>query len=605
MNAKASNWLRFASTAAAATLTALSLGCDDGKGATAADAAAKSDAATDGSAADGATTDTLAVGNDGAAGSETATLSDSAADAAPDTAPDSAPAAKYATCAAVAQCIADACNPQAVGCEAKCLADAAGDATGKALPALACYSDKCAKGACKDSKDPTCADNCFKAACLPQLFTCLDDGKAGTQTCDTTKTCFDACKLGTPGAFECMSKCYNALDAKAKTAANALGACFAKQPAGKDPSQACMAESVACFVGDKAGDKPCFAMFSCSEACKKSGKDDYSCGIQCLSQTSKAGQKEFLDLLPCVGGNGPMTPECGAKFVACAEPAGTADCLGGIDLIGKCQQSGGGGGDNPTCMFEAMHAMTKEAALLLMQVSPCFGKNDPASAKTCAPLFLQCVNPSGTADCSATAGCMQACPKDDGGCMFGCLKKGSKDGAAAAWAAAQCGMANDPTNCTAEIGACYGTPSGIATCSQVLACTAACQGKPDCFSGCLKQGNAATAANAFAAASCFGKTDTKCTPNVVKCLGPVGTKTCAQLSPCLAGCVAKTGQDLFACQYACLAQGSSQGVTDFFNYGMCDQACKTQCAKDAPANCQSDCIKGKCKAESDACTAQM
>lgn len=547
-------------------------------------------------ATDAVTTDTTATGGDGAV-TDTSGGGDGSATA-------DAPKAKYETCVQAAQCIADKCNPPSSGCDAPCTPESSPAALAGALPMLNCYQTKCLAGMCKDSKDPACGDQCFKAACLPELFACLEDGKVGAKGCDTAKDCFDTCKLGKPDTFTCLSACYNQLDANAKTAAKTMGACFAKNPS-PDPTKACVAETIGCFVGDKAGTEPCFSVFTCAEVCKKAGKgDDFTCSIGCLTKVSKPGQKAFVDMVPCFDND--KDPSCPAKFLACADPVGTADCLGGIGLMDKCQKASGGG-DNPQCMFEALHGMTKEAAMTLMELTPCFGKSDPASQQKCAPLFLKCVNPNGTNDCTTIATCMQKCPKDDGNCMFGCLKQGTKEAATAAWAAANCSASappGDTTKCTAEIGACYGDPKGTASCAAVLACAAGCgpNGGPDCFGSCLKTGTAQVAAQAFSASQCFGKTDPACTPNLVACLAPLGLKKCFELTPCLQPCNGKSGKELFACQFACMAQGSKESVTQWFDFVGCDQGCKTKCPNDDSGTCVLNCIKTSCPTLQAACT---
>ncbi|MSQ82801.1 MAG: hypothetical protein EXR77_07775 [Myxococcales bacterium] len=582
----------------------------------AADSAATADSGqSDGQLADIGTTDTAAGGADGTltdtnSGPGTDTNSGPGTDTSSGAgdAPLSADGAdagvgKYATCSALSQCISDKCSPPTTGCESSCLAQAAGDSTGKALPMLNCYQTKCLNEMCKGSTDAKCANDCFKTGCLSELFICLDDSKVGSKACDSISGCFDSCPLGKPDTFACMGKCFNDLDANGKKIANALGACFAKNP-GPDPTQKCAAETVACFVGEKTGTSPCYSVFNCAAACKKAGKgDDMSCSLGCLGTVTKGGQKAFLDLMGCFGDNsGTMTPECAGKFLACADPIGTADCLAGMSLLAKCQKAAEDG-DNPTCMFKALHGMTKEAATTFLQLTPCFGKNDPGSVKTCSPIFMQCVNPTGSADCGLTVTCMQKCPKDDSMCMFGCLKQASKQAAQDAWAAATCGQAGDVTKCTSEIGTCYGDPKATGSCSQVLACTAGCgPSGADCLSSCLKLGSPAIAAQAYAAVNCFGKNDAMCTPNVVSCLAPVGAKLCAQLTPCVLACAGKTGKDFFACQFACLVQGSTKSVTDWLNLAGCDGKCKEKCVDTNGTQCYDICMTTTCSSEQTACT---
>lgn len=549
---------------------------------------------TGGSGADTAGADgQLSDLGDGAAGDGAA--GDAAADGS---------GAKYPTCVDVGQCVSLSCgNTPTVGCEKPCLAGASEAALQLAVPLLGCYQGNCLEGQCKGSKDGGCVDNCMKSACLPELLTCLDSGATGTKACATVSTCFDACSLGDKNGFACLATCYNGMDAKGKAAAKAIGACFAKAPQGQDPSKFCAKEMVDCIVGDASGPKECFEIFPCMETCKDTGGDDFQCTMQCLGQVTKPGQAAFLNMIDCLGGSS-ITPQCQDKFLACINPTGSGDCYGGITCIGACEKASGGKKDSPDCLFKCAHAMSKPAATEFLAASQCFGGGGtPEQQQVCTGKLVKCIGATGTATCADTIGCVQACPKDDGPCMYGCIKKASSATATEAWSVIQCGSGGDTSKCLPIIGACYG--KGTQTCAQVLSCAAACNGKPECANACLGKGTVSSATQAFKALQCFGKNDPTCIGDVTTCIGPVGAKSCTELSSCLfTQCNGKTGQDAFACQYSCLAQGSTTSVNDFFAWDSCNKTCSAQCPSGgdgSPAACMANCFQSKCPAAQQAC----
>lgn len=552
------------------------------------------------------TADTIAA-DGGTGGADTA-----AADSAPADTPVSdlgdasadAATAKYPACVDVGQCVALSCGQTpTVGCEKPCLAGASESALQTVVPLLGCYQGKCLDSQCKGSKDANCVDDCMKSACLPELLNCLDSQTTGTKTCATVSTCFDSCKLGDKAGFACLASCFNGLDAKGKLAAKAIGACFAKAPAGQDPSKVCAKEMVECIVGDSAGPKECFEIFPCMETCKTAGTDDFQCTMQCLGQVTKPGQAAFLNMIDCLGGSG-ISPQCQGKFLACINPTGSGDCYSGIGCVSACQSAPGGSKDGPDCLFKCAHAMSKTAAAEFLEASQCFGGGGtPEQQQVCSAKLVQCIGATGTASCADTIGCVQACSKDDGTCMYGCIKNATSAAGSEAWSVLQCGSSGDSSKCLAMIGSCYG--KGTETCAQVLSCAAACNGKPECGSACLGKGTSASATQGYLALQCLGKNDPACLGDVTTCIGPVGTKTCTEVSACLfTQCNGKTGQAGFACQYSCLAQGSTKSVTDFFTWDSCNKTCGAQCPSGgdgSPANCLATCLQSKCPAAQSAC----
>ncbi len=360
---------------------------------------------------------------------------------------------KYGTCAAVGDCISVSCKNGEKGCEQACLAASDSTAIAKALPLLSCYNDKCVADMCKDSTETTCKDNCLKVRCMPELFACIDNGKPGTKGCDSMPACMDKCSLGSGTPFSCLAACYADVDDAGRKLGDALAKCFV----GADPKTAdkqCAGALLQCFSGGKTGTQECFEGFDCVMGCQKAGGGDMqsiACSAACLSKVTKAGQDAFMAMMSCFGQE-PVSPECGAKFLACANPTGTGDCYTGLGCVDACQKAPGAV-DGPQCVFKCAHVMTAAAAADLWSAASCFG-NKGAEA-TCGPNLLKCVAPSGTKNCSTTVTCMQKCTKDDTACTFGCLKAASSTGAESAWKFAMCGE-----TCNAK---CAG---GTATCAQ-------------------------------------------------------------------------------------------------------------------------------------------
>lgn len=375
---------------------------------------------------DTAVTDTLA--SDGAGGDTTVK----------DTQVGDTVGPKYGTCAAVGDCIAVSCKGGEKGCESACLAASDSAAIAKALPLLSCYNDKCVADLCKDSTETSCNDDCLKSRCMPELFACIDNGKPGTKGCDSMPACMDKCKLGSGTPFSCLAACYADVDDAGRALGNALAQCFASADP-KNAEKQCAGALLQCFSGGKTGTQECFEGFDCVMGCQAAGGGDMqsiACSAACLGKVTKAGQDAFMSMMACFGQE-PVSPECGAKFLACANPTGTGDCFGGLGCIDTCQKAPGAK-DGPQCVFKCAHAMTAPAAADFWAAASCLGKS--GADATCSATLLKCVAPTGTKNCADTVTCMQNCTKDDGVCLFGCLKAASSAGADSAWKFALCGQ---------------------------------------------------------------------------------------------------------------------------------------------------------------------
>jgi len=172
-------------------------------------------------------------------------------------------------------------------------------------------------------------------------------------------------------------------------------------------------------------------------------------------------------MMACFGQE-PVSAECGAKFLACANPTGSGDCYSGLGCVDTCQKAAGGKLDGPQCVFKCAHALTPAAAADFWAAASCLG-NSGAEA-TCSPILLKCVAPTGSKTCVDTVTCMKTCPENDGTCLFGCLKAASSAAADSAWKFALCGQTCD--------GKCAGGSSTCAiecmssTCpTELAACT--------------------------------------------------------------------------------------------------------------------------------------
>lgn len=377
--------------------------------------------------------------------------------------------AKYPTCVAVTDCVIDACTPTPTAdCQSGCLGGGSQDALEKALPLLTCIQGKCQDVQCKNSTDPKCVSNCIGATCTPELIGCVDNGQSGTDACGDALGCFDACGQGS-NYFSCMGTCYAKLSSTGKTALSLMTACMGKAAqAGKDPNQACIGEMMGCLTGGKSGTKECFEVFSCQDKCP--GGDNTPCIAACLSEVSAAGQKAFIDVLPCVGDSAKMAePDCVKKLTACINPSGQKTCAQTLSCETACQAEAGGK-DATACNFACAHDATPAAAEALNKVAVCgIADKTPAQAQACADAMIGCANPSGTDACPAIMTCAQACGANSSqDCVFGCLAKGSVAGATAFGKLMSCkdGCDAQCTNSTDNqcSGKCMGT-----TCAATLA----------------------------------------------------------------------------------------------------------------------------------------
>ena len=343
------------------------------------------------------------------------------------------PTAKYGTCAAVGDCVALACNPTpTAGCEKACLGGGSQGALEKAIPMLTCIQDKCQNGKCKGSSDPKCVSDCVGQMCTPELVGCIDDGTTGTGVCGDALGCFDTCNSA-GGYFACMGKCYSALSTTGKAALAIYTSCAGKAAgAGQDPQQACISELMSCMTGGKTGTKDCYEIFACQEKCPADNQT--ACMAGCLSDTTAAGQKAFIDAMPCFGDQSKMSdPVCAAKFMTCINPTGTKTCAQTLSCQGACPQPPPGQSGSPSCGFACMHDATPAAADAYLKISPC-GIQDktPEQAQACMDAMIGCANPSGTDNCGQILTCAQTCGQNSGqDCLFGCLAKGSVAGATA------------------------------------------------------------------------------------------------------------------------------------------------------------------------------
>ena len=348
-----------------------------------------------------------------------------------DAPPTDVPSAKYPTCVAVSDCVVAACSPTPTSdCQSGCLGGGSQDALEKALPLLTCIQGKCQDVQCKNSSDPTCVSNCIGASCTPELIGCIDDGKSGTALCGDAMACFDACGQNS-GYFACMSQCYGKLSTAGKASLTLMTSCMGKAAqAGKDPNQACIGELMSCMTGGKTGTKECYELFSCQDKCP--GDNNTPCIAACLSEVSAAGQKAFIDVLPCVGDAAKMAePDCVKKLNACINPSGQKTCAQTLSCENACQASAGGK-DASACSFACLHDATPAAAEALGKITPCgIADKTPAQAQACTDAMIGCANPSGTDTCPQITTCTQACgPSSSQDCMFACIAKGSVAGAA-------------------------------------------------------------------------------------------------------------------------------------------------------------------------------
>jgi len=426
---------------------------------------AAADAASDAQTGDSALTDT-------ASDAGPAVDTTSADNVSPGDTVSDVPAAKYPTCVSVGDCVAAACDPTPTAdCEKPCLAGGSQASLEKAVPLLTCIQSKCQTGLCKGSKDPKCVSDCVGQMCTPELVACIDDGTSGTAVCGDALACFDKCDPA-KGFFACMGKCYSTLSTAGKAALAIYTNCAGKASGGgQPPEQACIGELMSCLTGGKTGNKDCYEIFTCQEKCPKN--EDMACMAGCLSDTTAAGQKAFMDAMPCFGDQSKMNdPVCAKKFMACINPTGTKTCLQTLSCQGACPKAPPGQDGSPSCGFACMHNATPAAAEALLKISPCGLENKtPEQAQACTDAMVGCANPSGTDTCKQIMACAQACGQNGSqDCMFACVAKGSVAGATTFakfisckdGCDVQCKDATDPqcagkclnSKCPTEFGAC-------------------------------------------------------------------------------------------------------------------------------------------------------
>lgn len=411
------------------SITALTAACGDGgKTPTTADAATTSDAQPSDTKGD--------TSADTTGGTDATTVSD--------TAGGDATAAKYTTCAAVGDCVVEACKTNAKDCEKACLAEGSAEAVGKAVPLLGCVQQECQLGLCKDSTETGCVDDCTGKKCGVPLMACIDDGKAGTGSCGDATACFDTCNTAKGKPMTCYADCYNKLSATAKADLGKMVGCIAT----KGTPESCVPEMFTCLLGGKSGDKGCHTAFGCMAGC--SGDDSQGCLTKCAGELTKAGQAAFLAYLPCMGKD--ETPECKAKQVACIAPIGTDTCVQTMDCIGKCTTGEPGKDPGAGCLFECFHTATAESVALIESMKTC-GQSGAGDAK-CMDVMFSCAKPAGTLTCGQISSCMSKCETGTS-CMFQCIQAAAPAGIADLKAAMAC-LDGCKTECKGD-SACEGT----------------------------------------------------------------------------------------------------------------------------------------------------
>ncbi|MCO4763782.1 MAG: hypothetical protein KC502_19875 [Myxococcales bacterium] len=426
----------------------MTVGCGSDGGET-----TKTDAgtSTDGASEDGSI-GADAAGVDGAASGD-GQSSDAAAS-------DAGQSAKYTTCSAVADCVDKACEKAEEGCEKTCLADGSKEALLGAAPLLSCYSSKCLEGACKDSDDDDCENDCMTEQCTAEFFTCIDTPATGKGLCGSSFDCFDKCDESKEGRFACYTTCIDSLSKDDTKLLEAVGTCMAANP-GKNPEKVCGNEMFGCMLGSKTGDKGCHTIFSCSAACEKKDGKDANCMGKCAGDLTKDAQKAFIALGPCLGSKDMDTdPKCQAALKTCIGPSGKATCQDTFGCASKCPE-----GDDPSCMFDCLHQTDEAGYAAFSKIAACNGNGGGATtppggvtatdapggatptdddmSPECISAMISCAAPSGTGDCAAVGKCVFGCmdkSKEDNpmSCIFQCASSGTAKAFGELAAFAQC-----------------------------------------------------------------------------------------------------------------------------------------------------------------------
>ncbi len=379
--------------------------------------------------------------------------------------------AKYPTCAAIVDCARAACTASNTAtCTAPCLADGAASAVPAATALLACVQTRCIAGQCQGSTDANCLTDCTSLRCMPQIFTCVDDGTSGAKGCADIKPCFDTCNQQKAGNFACLQACYESISADAKAKAKPFADCVANAPGTGDPTAGCLKETVGCFLDGKTGQKGCADSMSCLSACSTAA-DGFACGLDCIGSMTLAAQNAYIDVAPCLGKDITATAGCEDKLIVCLAPTGTQTCAESLGCVMGCTSNGQ---NDPTCTFGCLHSGSAATDKLLLSKLGCQPTSDP----TCTDSIVQCLAPSGSAGCPAIVNCAMGCSTGQGQppdakCLMACVQTGTQATATTAYQIFGCLGSPTAPGCLDTFVSCY-KPSGTHNCTQTIGCTQTC-----------------------------------------------------------------------------------------------------------------------------------
>jgi len=135
-----------------------------------------------------------------------------------------------------------------------------------------------------------------------------------------------------------------------------------------------MQPSLVCLADGKQGQKSCYDLFPCVQACGK----DVNCMGNCYGTGNPAAQQQLVQLIQCV--TGPTPNECMQQTVKCAAPSGSKGCM----AIATCAQNCPAGAGQAACAFECLHSGTADGADAFAPLATCMQqKCANCTASTC------------------------------------------------------------------------------------------------------------------------------------------------------------------------------------------------------------------------------
>jgi hypothetical protein len=297
------------------------------------------------------------------------------------------------------------------------------------------------------------------AACGDEMIACTSGGKTGDKGCGFGIKCMDECDTGADKTDGCIAKCLPQMTSEAQKLFFGINTCE-QQPTPKAQNDCMQQKVMTCMLDGLSGEKMCLDGFDCMEKCNapsstpngSQGSD--TCIPQCIGSMKKPEQAKFIAASGCLDGGGPDQKACQKSLLACIAPDGQKNCGEGFMCIQDCSKS-----STPSlgCLFGCIKDTDAkdEAEQLWSTLDSCEGSfmgpgAGPApmpapptatglpngttpTEDACGKATIACLA-KGTANCSDTAKCVNACTNntsgsDDTTCTLKCLMAATPEAA--------------------------------------------------------------------------------------------------------------------------------------------------------------------------------